>query len=95
MSNLQRRTNAAYGIECWLRGKGYKATNKTTADITCAFLKSKGLQYTKFNSRYKGNWTPIVCNALLVQEHFTEFCTFVLKNFLPQTVAPTENSTDL
>ena len=45
MSNLQRRTNAAYGIERWLSSKGYKVTNKTTADMTAAFLKSKGLEY--------------------------------------------------
>lgn len=81
MSNLQRRTSAAYGIECWLRSKGYKVTNKTTADITAAFLKSKGIKYTKFNPRYKGNWSPIVCNALEVQTHFNEFTQFVIKNF--------------
>jgi hypothetical protein len=81
MSNLQRRTNAAYGIECWLRSKGYKVTNKTTADITSAFLKSKGIKYTKFNPRYKGNWSPIVCDALEVQAHFNEFTQFVIKNF--------------
>jgi len=94
MSNLQRRTTAAYGIERWLSSKGYKVTNKTTADMTCAFLKTKGLQYTKFNSRYRGNWTPIVCNALSVQEYFTEFTQFILKNY-PLAVAPTENSADL
>jgi hypothetical protein len=94
MSNLQRRTTAAYGIERWLSSKGYKVTNKTTADMTCAFLKTKGLQYTKFNQRYKGNWTPIVCNALSVQEYFTEFTQFILKNY-PLTVAQTEYSDDL
>lgn len=81
MSNLQRRTSAAYGIECWLRSKGYKVTAKTTADITCAFLKSKGLEYVKYNKRYRGLWTPIIWNAPSVQEHFTEFTQFVLKNF--------------
>ena len=94
MSNLQRRTNAAYGIERWLSSKGYKVTNKTTADMTCAFLKSKGMKYVKFNQRYKGLWTPIICNALLVQEHFTEFTQFILKNY-QLAVAPTENSADL
>jgi hypothetical protein len=81
MSNLQRRTNAAYGIERWLSSKGYKVTNKTTADITAAFLKSKGIQYQKFNPRYKGLWTPIIWNAYPVQEHFNEFTKFVLENF--------------
>lgn len=83
MSNLQRRANAAYGIECWLRSKNYKVTNKTTADMTAAFLKSKGLEYQKFNPRYKGLWTPIICNALSVQEHFNEFTKFVLENYEP------------
>lgn len=81
MSNLQRRTNAAYGIERWLSSKGYKVTNKTTADITAAFLKSKGLEYQEFNKRYKGLWTPIIWNAYPVQEHFNEFTKFVLENF--------------
>lgn len=83
MSNLQNRTNKAYGIECWLRGKGYKVTNKTTADMTSEFLKSKGIRYTKFNPKYKGNWTSIVCNSLEVSQHFDEFCQFVLKNYKP------------
>jgi hypothetical protein len=94
MSNLQRRTTAAYGIERWLSSKGYKVTNKTTADMTCAFLKTKGLQYMKFNPRYKGLWTPIVHNALDVQKYFNEFTQFILKNY-PLTVALTENSADL
>jgi len=85
MSNLQRKTRAAYGIERWLRSKGYKVTNKTTADITAAFLKSKGLPYQKFNQRYKGLWTPIICNAHDVQEHFNEFTQFVLANYKPLT----------
>lgn len=83
MSNLQNRINKAYGIESWLRGKGYKVTNKTTADMTASFLKSKGITYTKFNPKYKGNWTPIVCNSLEVSHHFDEFCQFVLKNYKP------------
>lgn len=84
MSNLQNRTRAAYGIECWLRSKGYKVTNKTTADITSAFLKSKGLQYQKFNPRYKGLWTPIIWNAYAVQEHFNEFTKYVLEHVKPE-----------
>ena len=81
MSNLQNRTRAAYGIECWLRNKGYKVTNKTTADMTAMFLKSKGLQYQKFNPKYKGLWTPIIWNANSVQEHFNEFTKFVIDNY--------------
>ena len=41
MSNLQRKTNACYGIECWLRTVGFKTTTKTVSDITSKFLKSK------------------------------------------------------
>ena len=84
MSNLQRRTNAAYGIERWLHSKGYKTTNKATADITSSFLKSKGIEYVKFNPKYKGLWKPIICNAYAVQEHFNEFTKFVLENFKPE-----------
>ena len=84
MSNLQNRTRAANGIERWLRSKGYKVTNKTTPDITASFLKSKGIRYVKFNQRYKGLWTPIICNAYAVQEHFTEFTKYVLENFKPE-----------
>ena len=84
MSNLQRRTRAANGIEQWLSSKGYKVTNKTTADMTAAFLKSKGIRYVKFNPRYKGLWTPIICNAHEVQEHFNEFTKYVLENFKPE-----------
>jgi hypothetical protein len=52
MSNLQRRTNDCYGIECWLRSQGLKVTTKTVSEITASFLKSKGLPYTKFYPRY-------------------------------------------
>ena len=83
MSNLQRRTNAAYGIERWLSSKGYKVTNKTTADMTAAFLKSKGLEYAKFNPRYRGLWTPIIWTAYAVQEPSHAFTRFVLANYEP------------
>lgn len=79
MSNLQRMTNASYGIECYLRSKGLKSNTKFTSDITAAFLKSKKLPYTKFNKRYKGLFTANICNAELVQEHFEEFKQFVEK----------------
>ena len=52
MSNLQRLTNASYGIECWLRSQGLKTTTKSVSDITASFLKHKNLPYTKFNPRY-------------------------------------------
>jgi hypothetical protein len=78
MSNLQRLTNASYGIECWLRSQGLKTTTKTVSDITAAFLKQKGLPYTKFNPRYKGLFTANISNASLVQEHFKEFKSYVL-----------------
>jgi hypothetical protein len=94
MSNLQRKTKAAYAIECWLRSKNYKVTNKTTADITSAFLKSKGLPYTKFNPRYRGLWTPVIMNAQSVQEHFNEFTNFVLKNYEPLTLTEDESKTE-
>lgn len=84
MSNLQSRARAAYGIERWLRSRGYKTTNKSTADITASFLKYKGIKYVKFNKRYKGLFTPIICNAYDVQEHFNEFTKFVLENFKPE-----------
>lgn len=79
MSNLQRKTNACYGIECWLRTVGFKTTTKTVSDITSKFLKSKNLPYTKFNPKYKGLFTAAICNAQSVQEHFKEFKNFVLK----------------
>lgn len=82
MSNLQRKTNAIYGIECWLRTKGIKVTKKTVSDITSSFLKSKGLPYTKFNPRYKGLFYAGICNAEIVQEHFKEFKKYVLNNYL-------------
>jgi hypothetical protein len=83
MSNLQRRTTACYGIESFLRKKGFKVTSKTVADITCAFLKSIGLPYTKHNPRYRGLFTAGVCNAESVQEHWSEFVEFVNNQFNP------------
>ena len=80
MSNLQRKTNACYGIECWLRSQGFKVTKKTVSDITSEFLKSKGLPYTKFNRRYKGLFHAGICNAESIQENFTEFKKYVLNN---------------
>lgn len=78
MSNLQRKTNACYGIECWLRGQGLKVTTKTVSDITTEFLKYKGLPYTKFNPRYKGLFNAGICNAQSIQEHFSEFKKYVI-----------------
>ena len=85
MSNLQRRTNSCYGIECWLRSKGLKTTTKFVSDVTASFLKSKGLPYTKFNQRYRGLFTAAVCNADAVQENFKEFKAFVIKNYINET----------
>lgn len=77
MSNIQRRTNACYGIECYLRSVGIKITTKSVSDITAKFLKSKNLPYKKFNPRYKGLFNAGVCNADLVQQNFNEFKAFV------------------
>ncbi len=81
MSNLQRLTNASYGIECWLRKQGLKSTTKFVSDITADFLKSKKLPYTKFNPRYKGLFTANIANAELVQEYFKEFQQFVIEKY--------------
>lgn len=78
MSNLQRKTRASYGIECFLRKQGIKATTKNVSDLTAKFLKEKGLPYTKFNPRYKGLFTANICNAESVQENFKEFRDWVL-----------------
>jgi len=78
MSNLQNKTTACYGIECWLRKQDVKITNKTVGDLTAEFLKSKGLTYQKHNPRYKGLFTAGVRNAEQVQEHFEDFKYFVL-----------------
>lgn len=80
MSNLQRMTNACYGIECWLISQGLKVTNKTVSEITADFLKSKKLPYAKFNPRCKGLFTAAICNAELVQENFKDFKQFVINN---------------
>lgn len=77
MSNLQRRANAAYGVESYMRRMGLKTTEKTVGDITADFLKSKGLPFTRFNPKYKGLFTASICNAELVQEHFDEFKVFI------------------
>ena len=82
MSNLQRKTNACYGIESWLRSKGLKVTTRTVSHITASFLKSKGIPYTKFNSRYKGLYNAGICNAESVQEHFKDFKVFVTENII-------------
>ena len=77
MSNLQRNTNACYRIECWLRSQDLKVTTKTVSDITAAFLKSKGLPYSKFNPRYKGLFNAGIKNAESILEHYDEFKRFV------------------
>jgi len=82
MSNLQRKTDSCYGIECWLRDQGFKVTTKTVSDITSSFLKKKGLPYSKFNPRYKGLLNAGISNAEKIQEHFKEFKTFVMENYI-------------
>jgi len=37
MSNLQRRITAVYGIECYLRNKGFKVTKKFVSETTANF----------------------------------------------------------
>ena len=86
MSNLQRKTNACYGIESWLRSQELKVTTKTVSDITADFLKSKRLPYTKFNPKYKGLFTASICNAELVQANFKEFKRFVIDNINSDTL---------
>lgn len=63
MSNLQRRITAVYGIECYLRNKGFKVTKRFVSETTANFLKSKGIPYKKYNPRYKGLFSADVCNA--------------------------------
>ncbi len=82
MSNLQRKTNALYGIECWLRKQGLVVNKRTVSEITASFLKSKGLEYAEFNPKYKGLFTAAISNAEDVQAHFKEFKEFVLKNYI-------------
>ncbi len=84
MSNLQRKTDACYGIECWLRSQNIRVTTKTVSDITASFLKSKGLPYTKFNPRYKGLFNASISNAETVQKYFKEFKSFVIENYTYQ-----------
>lgn len=82
MSNLQRKTKACYGIECWLRSQGIKVTTKSVSDITASFLKSKGLPHTTFNAKYKGLFNAAICNAESVQQHFSDFKHFVIENYV-------------
>lgn len=77
MSNLQRKTNACYSIECYFREQGFKVNTKTVSDITAKFLKQKKLTHKRFNPRYKGLFTADICNAESVQEHFEEFKQFL------------------
>lgn len=77
MSNLQRKRNICYGIECYLRKMGFRTTTKSVSNITAEFLKSRNLPYTKFNPRYKGLFTADIANAELVSEHFEEFKLFI------------------
>jgi len=93
MSNLQRKTNACYGIESWLRSQNIKVTTKTVSDITASFLKSKGLPYKKFNPYYKGLFNAGISNAELVQEHFKEFKLFVAENIKSLTQQPESKTT--
>lgn len=81
MSNLQRKTNSLYGIECWLRSKGFTVNTYFTSRVTAAFLKSKGLKYVKYNPRYKGLFTADICNAETIQKHFKQFQIFVIENY--------------
>lgn len=77
MSNLQRKTTALYGIECYLRKEGFETTRKNVIDIQIKFLKSKHLPYTKNNPRYKGLFKADICNAESIQENWNEFKEFV------------------
>jgi hypothetical protein len=60
-----------------MRSLGMKVTTKTVSEVTAEFLKSKCIEYSKFNPRYKGLFTAAVCNAEKVQEHFEEFKDFL------------------
>lgn len=73
MSNLQRRTNELYGIESWLRNKGFKVTNKSVSEITAKFLKSKGIPHKEYNPRYRGLFTAGICNVYEIVANFKEF----------------------
>ena len=81
MSNLQRLTNASYGIECWLKKQGLKSNTAFVSKLTAEFLKFKKLPYSNYNPKYKGLFTANIANAELVQEHFKEFQVFVIEKY--------------
>ena len=77
MSYLQRKTTACYGIERYLDKKGIKPTKKTVSIITARFLEFKNLPFTEYNPKYRGLNHAGICNAELVQEHFSDFKKWV------------------
>lgn len=80
MSYLQRKTNYAHGVRCFLDKQGYDVSGKGKKenDIMVSFLKEKGLPFKKWNSRYKGLNTANLINAETIQENFKEFRNWVL-----------------
>lgn len=90
MSNLQNLRNNCYIIEQWLISKGIHPSTKVVSELTADFLKSKGLKYTKYNSKYKGFYTADICNITEVFKYLEEFKLFAIKKLKLDSVSKLE-----
>lgn len=80
MSFLQRKMIAANGVRKFLESKGIPVSSRKVAHITGEFLKSKGIEYVKWNNKYKGLNTVDLINSYRVQHNWSEFATWVEEN---------------
>lgn len=90
MSHLQRLTNKVHGIQKYISNVsslGFINNERKLNDIMIEFLKSKNIEHSKWNSRYKGLFNAAKTNAKLVQDNFDDFKIFIRTNYPNEQVS--------
>jgi len=84
MSYLQRKTNYAYSIQCFLKKQGFDISGKGNKSnkVMVKFLKEHNLPYHKWNRNYRGFNTAELLNAETIQDNWKEFKKWILNNIL-------------
>lgn len=90
MSHLQRLTSSMVGVSKYISNVsslGY-LKNKKLNDVLIEFLKSKNIEYKRWNSKYKGFFTADLYNSSIIQqeENWKNFKIFIRTNYPNQDV---------
>lgn len=84
MSHLQRLSMAANGVRKYISNVsslGCINNSRKLNEVMIEFLKSKNIEYVRWNKKYKGLFTADLFNAKTVQANWKDFKIFIRQNY--------------